>query len=509
MQDEKQGISPAKVGWLAGCLLGILIIFSYPGFNSDGVLYLYVAQLLQTHELHQAIAIYSWPFFPALVSVLSTYLHISLLNAAYVYNIIFFASTVSVFVKIIQTLGGNRALQWVAMLSILFYRSFNKYNYYVIRDQGYWCFILLSLLLLLEFFKHPAWYKAVLWSACVAMSALFRIEGIAILLLAPFSIFCSHISWRMKGLAWLKLNTLNIIATFILFVYVISHPKSALLNTPRINELHFELFHGMSYVYQQFLNYSNLMAQHVLPDIAKDNASGVLFSGLLTYYVYLLLGVITWPYLILIFYAWYRHITFLQDQWKVIWSYILINMAITLLFTFTKIYFVDRYFQTIALCFLIFVPFGFIKLYQDFLASPNSLWKKALFIFVLLGWAAMVVSSLFHIGPSKRYIQHAKIWVTRNIPKDARIFTNSGQLAFMTNRQMTGWQYQVVDATSCYNWKSLPNPPVWINAQYLVVDLPQDPQLILSLTQKVGHAPLQIFLQRRPKREVVIYSIKE
>src|SRR3990167_848444 len=376
MQDEKQIISPAKVGWLAGCLLGILIIFSYPGFNSDGVLYLYAAQLLQAHELHQAMAIYSWPFFPALVSVLSTCLHISLLNAAYFYNVIFFASTVSVFVRIIQTLGGNRTLQWVAMFSILFYRSFNKYNYYVIRDQGYWCFTLLGLLLLLEFFKHPAWYKAVLWSVCVAISVLFRVECVAILLFAPFSIFCSHLSWRMKVFSWLKLNALSMIAAVALFIYVIFHPRSTLLNTPRINELHLELFHGMSYVYQQFLNHSDLMAQYVLPDIAKDNASGVLFSGLLTYYIYLLLGVMTWPYLILIFYAWYCRTTFLQDQWKVMWSYLLINMAITLLFTFTKIYFVDRYFQMTALCFLIFVPFGFLSLYQAILTDPKDRWKK-------------------------------------------------------------------------------------------------------------------------------------
>lgn len=500
--------TPYFVGAVAAIAISFLIIIQYPGFNKDGTLYLHTANYIQQFGFHHVIAVYTWPFYPALIAKASPLFHLSLLNTAYLYNIIFFTISVLAFIKIITQLGANRSIQWLGLVIILFYRPFNKFNYYIVRDNGYWCFMLLSVIILLHFMQHTRWYYGILWSLCVVIATLFRVEGSFFLLFVPFTMFFSQKSWVEKFKAFFTLYVITIIIGLIMLTVLIMHPDLVQHNLGHFVDVTRSLGYGYKVVYDKFLTYSDLMVQYVLPPLSKSNASGLLFSGVLFYTSYLILAAISVPYIIGIFYAWYRRVAFSRNHLCVIFAYILINIIILFCFTYRDLYFVGRYYIFLTLSVLVFAPFGLMRLYRDWQENKGSNGKKILLIISILFFIAMVVSTLFHIGPSKKYIKQGTDWLAANTNKNVLIYSNIGSVGFMADRKTIGWQLnQPTTYTDFDNVNKQVTPKFWQGCQYLVIDMKNSPDNLNALIALVGVQPIKIFKQHRPNRSLVIFKL--
>ena len=87
-----------------------------------------------------------------------------------------------VFVALVEELEADRKTVWFGAFVILSLPYVNEKRAEVIRDIGYWAFVVTSLLLFLRFGARPSLGRALAWSLSALTATLFRIEGFAALL---------------------------------------------------------------------------------------------------------------------------------------------------------------------------------------------------------------------------------------------------------------------------------------------------------------------------------------
>ena len=74
----------------------------------------------------------------------------------------------------------------IALIVVVLFPSITKYRALIIRDFGYLALYLWSLYFLLLFCKQPKKQYLIGWIILAATSCLFRFEGIAFLIVAPY-----------------------------------------------------------------------------------------------------------------------------------------------------------------------------------------------------------------------------------------------------------------------------------------------------------------------------------
>ena len=171
--------------WVAviSCALSLLALSRQEPLNYDGILYLTQAAVYTKAGMSAALQLYNWPFYAMCIAGLSKITGLTLLHAAYLLNNIFLIIILTTFISILRELGSSSRLQMVGALVILLYPSLNNYRNYIIRDFGYWAFLLVAFLQLLRFSKTGRFVHALGWSLSICLATLFRVEGCILLLL--------------------------------------------------------------------------------------------------------------------------------------------------------------------------------------------------------------------------------------------------------------------------------------------------------------------------------------
>jgi hypothetical protein len=189
------------VALLTSILLSFLICYRNLVINPDGICYLLSAQVIGSASIRDAMHFCpqaQWPFYSTLIYALVQISHLSFAASAHVLNGLFSLASVITFILIIKELGGDRRILWLAAGVILLNHQFNVLRVDIIRDHGFWAFYLISIYLLLKFFREPKWTTALAWNASLVIATLFRIEGAVFLLAMPF-ISWFHLSLDRKS----------------------------------------------------------------------------------------------------------------------------------------------------------------------------------------------------------------------------------------------------------------------------------------------------------------------
>jgi len=469
-------------------------LYHYPIFNPDGELYLKAADAFLKSGIHASMKIYPWPLYSVLIGILSKITALSLLNSAYLINFIFSALIAVVFLLIVQALGANKRILWLAVLVFFVFHAFNSYRADIIRGHGYWFFFLLSFLFLTKFSQSKSWTTAILWSISIILATLFRIEGGVYFVLVPFVVLFFDYRWKEKCFAYLKLNVLLIIALCLILFVGYSHLISHL---GRIHELLFQFHQGVLVTWQLLVKHNSLLKQDVLGTLGQDDSSVFLFFGMLGTYLYNVIISLSFAcFLILIYGTVKKQIKFPTNIRWIFLSYILISIVITVAFYIQYFFVSQRYIFPLLLVLLLWVPFGLNILYQDFKCRKS--WcsvEGILFYFVCLLMTAMLVSSIFPFGHSKRYIYQAGIWIKNNTEKSAVVCTNYSRLHYIINRDVISVdEYQVFQDRL-------------VKCHYLVLNFSKKQ---MPLESKIGiilgNPPLKVFPFKN-ENEVVIFRI--
>ena len=140
-------------------ILAVLISFALSAWaqysdgivNRDGILYLEAAAQLEQGQWSAALAVYTWPFYSALIALMSYLTGLGVEPAAHLLDALLFALMVWAFINVVAELGGDRKTLVAAALVVLLAPQLNEHRSDIFRDNGYWAFYLLSLWLFIKY----------------------------------------------------------------------------------------------------------------------------------------------------------------------------------------------------------------------------------------------------------------------------------------------------------------------------------------------------------------------
>ena len=226
-------------------LLSTALIDNYGMLNMDGALYLNLAKIDFLDNYVKIFSTYNWPFFSILINQISNILNLSLINAAYSLNFIFSALLIIFFIKIIKFIYKNRNIQ---KNDYLFYIPFfvltssipifDDYLFMVIRDNGFWAFLLPSLYYLLKFLKfHET--KFLLFSIILSILCfLMRVEGVVVLIINLY-LLLRYSAINIYNLKIAQLNKYLILSLISLLILLFSY---FIFKIEKVNQYYFSFY---------------------------------------------------------------------------------------------------------------------------------------------------------------------------------------------------------------------------------------------------------------------------
>lgn len=470
--------------YLVAALLSILLSI-WAGakesvINPDAICYLESAAFMP-HGLKAAMHLCpqaKWPFYSMLIYGVTVVTSFSPLVAAYFLNGIFSLVSVLVFITLIRFFTDRPRVWWFAAAVILLSHQFDGVRSYIIRDHGFWAFYLLSLLFLLRYFRTQHVSQAWSWSLSLMIATLFRVEGAVFLLLAPF--FAGLSARPLKS--FLQLHTLTFLIACGLGIWVLLHPH---LPLGRLNEVLFQVQHGIFSLAQKFYLKADALGVYVLGSDSINDAKPILFCMLIGWYILSVISNVSFIYSILIFYAWIKKCL---NMPLAVCAYLIINVLITAAFLGENFFFSKRYLIALSLVLMIWVPFALENLWQQ--------WHKRKWPF-LLAWLFIILSSLGGIvdfGYSKQYIRDAGDWLASNVPPNARLYANNYQLMYYSEHFgndifAKADEYLDVNKLSHGEWKKY---------QYIAIQTSSHPAPGLAgILQEIHQEPLRVFMNKR------------
>jgi hypothetical protein len=469
--------------------------------NPDGICYLQSAADISIAGLKAASQLCDqakWPFYSVLIHNVAYATHLSYLASAYLLDGLLSITSVLSFIYLVRLLGGSLRTLWLAAIVILFAHEFDSIREYIVRDHGFWAFYLTAMILLIQYFRHPRLWVALLWSSSMIMATLFRIEGALFLLFVPFAAwFDGRRSLTQRAREFTELNVFLLMIAAAVIVMMQISGQHTFIPLSRVSELEAQLLFGLTTLSEHFHIAASALAQHVLNPNAAQDAGLVLFLLLIIWYFYSLVANLSFIYAFLVMYAWSRKILRLDKSAQIVlYSYILINMIVTAAYLAENIFISKRYLIALSLVFMLWVPFALDKLLQER--------KQRLVLCAAVGVLLIMnaISTLFHFGYSKNYIREAGDWLDHNIPSQAALYSNDELVMYYSNHFGNDIFQQARSNTDL----SAIAEGQWKHYDYLALRINKPQTVSVSLLKEMNNPPLRVFANRRGD-EVVIYKV--
>ncbi len=401
---------------LVNVLLSLWAYYADPVINNDGVLYISVAQLIVEGKWDAALSAYNWPLYPSLIAATSKLLWVDLELAAYLLNGFMVILLTLAFTNVVGELSDyDRRIMLIALIVVVLFPSITKYRSLIIRDFGYLALYLWSLYFLLRFCNQPKKSYLLAWIGLASASCLFRFEGIAFLLVAPYFLvlFIGQDLQHRKAILLGGAVGIFAIAASLLSWYV-SNKYSASITVAaqsglEINNLKDLFFHNLSDRY----------GDQVLTNFGFVTA---LFgtTGDVIYETIRRLAVV---YFLLAAYALYLGLVLQKPIIRKIWLvYLVTNLVLLIGFSLFNSFLVSRYTMATALTVLLLAPFAIDRLIRRW--PKVSLIKK-----VLIGLAFFIISAVslegLDVRTNKMVVREGGEWMANKLHADAKIYSNS------------------------------------------------------------------------------------
>ncbi|OGT55396.1 MAG: hypothetical protein A3F14_01805 [Gammaproteobacteria bacterium RIFCSPHIGHO2_12_FULL_43_28] len=496
-----------SIAILVSLLISLWMSAKVAVINPDAVCYLMAAKAVGEGGVHGAMTLCgqaSWPFYSLLIYQFVHLTHVSYAAIAYGLDALFSAVSVFTFILIAKTLGGTKRIMWFAAATILLAHEFNSVREYIIRDHGFWAFYLLSFYFLLRYFTTPSTWVAIAFNASLLVASLFRIEGIFFLMALPFlALFYQSFSMKERFHAFFRLNTLTLFAGMFLVIWLILHPQQTLTHLGRLVEIPEQFRHGLALISDRYVAARNALAQHVLTADSAKEASLVMMVMLMAWYLMSVIGNLSWPYTIMVIYAWSRRFITLSPSARLVWwGYIAINVFVTFMFLLERFFLSKRYLIALSLVLMLWVPF----VLDDLWKKRRAMRYRVLFAVLTLWIAIAGWHSMLNRGYSKAYIEEAGSWIATHIPKEAMLYTNDPQLMYYTDH----YDRQLFEKARIYTDMNAIANNKWRQFDYLALRIHQkEASKRMAELNGMSIIPIKIFQNKRHDQVVVYRVINE
>jgi hypothetical protein len=439
----------AQIRWLAvagSILLSLWFILINDKINPDGALYVDTALRLIEGDWQGAYRLYGWPFFSALMALVSQVTGLHPEAAALTLNLLLAALLAYAFVALVEELEADRKTVWFGAFVILSLPYVNEKRAEVIRDIGYWAFVVTSLLLFLRFGARDSLGRALAWSLSALTATLFRIEGFAALLALPWVLWLQgNWSWRRRALAFLKANALVIGLAAALPLLIAVDPEIAKYSGRLLEPLHrlerfwIELSGGLEHKADLLRSQVFDVTTGPYAHYAGKSALTVLVGGLVTIIVIKAAKVITPLYWLLPMFRRFRYrLHFAPIAVHALAGLFLINLSLILAFVVDSFYLSSRYVVPLALTLLPMIPFVLAAVHDRWRELAQAPWRrKWVFPLIALGLLATLLDGVIVTSPPKTYIKQAGLWLREQVPTDQRVYTNSSLVHYYSGQGIT------------------------------------------------------------------------
>jgi hypothetical protein len=413
--------------------------------NNDGILYLKTAAHFNAAGFAAAVETYPWPFYAIAIAYIQQWTSFSLIHSAYLLNTILYAILMVGLLDLTQLLDKRKhTLMW-AVLLMLIHPALNDYRPYIIRDTGYWTFLILATTCYIRYLKQAHLLPALLWALCLVLSLLFRIESLVFLVGMPWIVFGLPLTpqerWqRLIGLYALLLGT----GILICFVLLALHQAPNTMPATRLGTVLPMISAFFSNTATLFTEKINIINTRIFTLPFNDHLAQAFFliSGMLGYLLYKLLfstagllhGILMGFNALQTPEQLATHSeTERTARGVVLYTGTLAALIVVLFFVSTYI-FTSRYLMSAVLIWLPLAPITAVTLTQQLFNQTQRLpiWLThrsitAIGIVVIL---ATALSGIVSFGYSKTYVQQAGLWFQTLKVDPKLVYTNDPLLSF-------------------------------------------------------------------------------
>ncbi len=468
--------------------------------NNDGVEYLRAAHAILEGDWRAAFLIYKWPFYSALIALVSALTGLAAELSAHLLNAALTALLVVAFIRLVAECGGGAGATFAAAFIILLLPAVNDYRAFVIRDPGYQSFYLVSIIYLLRFQRHRRWADAGAWFAAASVATLFRIEGAVFLLLLPvYMLFTSVRSPRARVVILIiaGLLTALLLSAFGWWIFA---PNETLKHVGIVDEPAAIVHGALTQVGNELSNRLDAMRAEFLNGYPGIYAFVVLVLMLLTILIGAVLSNLTLWLAFLVGYALNRRLLFPRPEAKTLW-YVLIglNLAVLLIFALTKLFLTGRYPLALTLTLLLGAPFALVALHENWKArrgrSRRGRWLYPVIVTVII---VAGVEGL-DLTTSKGHIKLAGWWLRDHSPATAMVVSNDKLLIHYSDR-FTGRYRLESDRERLLDWVRERR----VGGEYLAIRVRRhEGDLEAVLVDLIGRSPIKVFANDAKDRVLI------
>ncbi len=482
---------------LFSLLLSAIVAGRTDVINPDAICYLESAALMK-QDFYAGVQLCGqakWPFYSMCVAGFSTLFRMSEVASAYVIDALFSLITVMGFLKITALLSNKkRILMWAAVV-ILLHHDFNAVKTYIVRDHGFWAFYVSSIVCLLYYAKTRQIGYALAWNVCLLLATLFRIEGGVYLLLVPLCVWCqTNDSFSQRAKSFFSLYVVTGIVAVTFFTWKLMHPSHISVLSGRLPELVDQLSQGLLLAKQK-MHVTVSQLETVLGVYGAYNATLLLFVSVTLCYFSNIVSSLSLIYVVLLVYAWYRQSLTASAKYRVVlWSYLIVGMAVTIVFFGENLFLTNRYLMAISLVAMCWIPFA--------LESLMERRSKRLFVMALFLIGLTSIGGIVDCGYSKKYIDSAGAWVADHVPASSALYIKDIEVMYYSHRFGSGIFKAVEETPSALSVTK----DQWKQYQYIVLHIDKKSRIENeSVLQAIGLQPIQVFQNKRGD-EVLIYD---
>lgn len=412
-------------------LLSVWMVFNTDLINADSIIYLNTAEWLSQGEWHKAFDIFYWLLYSWLISFASQLTGLELEYAGYLINFFLDALIVYAFLLVLIETGADRKTILAGAIIILILPIINTKRGDLYRDHGYVAFYLTSLVFFIRYYRHTQWQDAIGWWCSLTVASLFRIEGIAFIVLLPFIIlFSPHIAGSQRVFVTLRLFIPHAVLLIVLVAfYAIGHGEQLSSSVAmfesiiRTSEFWAQLTTGVGE--------KRAVLESMLGHNLKQYAAVALIVTFCTILISKTIGTLTPLYTVISIHGHFgMRSKYARDIVPIVYWLVIIHLVIAAYSVIGRHILVGRYLVALVLTILVFAPYSLVYLYRAWQTQRTLLFPTVCFLMALLA-----LDGVYSFGLSKDYIKDSGVWIKTIIKPGERLFSSGRRARYYA---MTG-----------------------------------------------------------------------
>lgn len=410
---------PVSLTFFFSVILSLIAIFGTVTIGKDGAFYIDIARSISNNGLSVAFERFSWPWYSILIAFIHDATGFNHEFIAYLATILFMAGTCSLTVSMVKR-RSPETVYW-AMLLVLSVPVFNNFRAEIIRETGFWFFIVLAVWLVL-FDRKIDFLRGLYIQLAITAAALFRLEAL-FLIPAIFIYFLFRRSSASEQNRFVALFKCFYGFFFLFLLGFFAVLSTDFLAQPRVAQ---NLYLINPYnIYKSFIFVSDSFAQAVLLKWSHSDATVIVFFGFLAALVLRIISYAGIASLILLDKNGRKSLIEGAKKYKLHLIAIILYFIVLLIFFFQVKFINSRY---SALLLILSVPILAVAVH-----GCKLKWPKLTNLFVFLSLLLML-SNVISTSTKKTHYLEAANWVQKNTKITDRIYYEDSRVAYYADR---------------------------------------------------------------------------